>query len=68
MRLRKRAIAVMFVTTAAFTTLAPQAMAMPTPLPWDTSQTPTTTNTHATTSTPDESGTFTVLCGTNCYQ
>jgi hypothetical protein len=63
MRLRKRAVAVVFVATAAFTSLAPQAMAAP--LPW---QTPTTT-THITTATAaSNSGTVTVLCGNPCYQ
>ena len=32
MRLRKRAVAAVFVTTAAFTAIAPQAMAAP--MPW----------------------------------
>ncbi|MFD5074436.1 hypothetical protein [Streptomyces sp. NPDC058371] len=42
MRLRKRAVAVEFVSTTA----APQGMALP--MPWDTSRTPTAT-THDTT-------------------
>ncbi|MGW7208441.1 hypothetical protein [Streptomyces sp. NPDC054837] len=62
MRLRKRAVAAVFVATAAFTSLAPQAM------PWETSTTPTTT-THITTATAaSDSGTVTVLCGNPCYQ
>ncbi|MEV5173760.1 hypothetical protein AB0L10_22355 [Streptomyces flaveolus] len=67
MRLRKRAVAAVFVATAAFTALAPQAMAAP--MPWETSQVPVTSG-HGTTSTTagGSSGTVTVLCGTPCYQ
>ncbi len=66
MRLRKRAVAAVFMATAAFTSLAPQAMAAP--MPWETSTTPTTT-THITTATAaSDSGTVTVLCGNPCYQ
>ncbi|MEV6051867.1 hypothetical protein [Streptomyces sp. NPDC052107] len=66
MRLRKRAVAAVFVATAAFTALASQAVAAP--MPCETSKTPTVT-THDTTSTPaGGTGTVTVLCGTPCYQ
>jgi len=61
MRLRNRAVAAVFVATAAFTSLAPQAMAAP--IPWETSRTPTTT-----TSTVADSGKVTVLCAPPCYQ
>ncbi|MFE7168405.1 hypothetical protein [Streptomyces sp. NPDC057616] len=65
MRLRKRAVAAVFAATAAFTALAPQAMAAP--MPWETSKTPTTTRN--TTLTPvGDHGTVTVLCGDPCYQ
>ncbi|MFD6290676.1 hypothetical protein [Streptomyces sp. NPDC060205] len=66
MRLRKRAVAAVFVTTAAFTALAPQATAAP--MPWETSKTPTTTIHHAPATPADGSGTLTVLCGPPCYQ
>jgi hypothetical protein len=63
MRLRKRVIAAVLMTTAAFTALAPQAMAAP--MPWETSKTPT----HHVPSTPaTDSGTVTVLCVGGCYQ
>jgi hypothetical protein len=66
MRLRKRAIAAVFVTTAAFTAIAPQAMAAP--MPWETSKTPAAT-THDTNSTAtSKSGTVTALCGAPCYE
>jgi hypothetical protein len=39
MHLRKRALALVFVATAAFTALGSQAMAAP--MPWETSKTPT---------------------------
>ncbi|MET7736501.1 hypothetical protein ABZT02_34850 [Streptomyces sp. NPDC005402] len=66
MHLRKRAIAAVFVTTAAFTAIAPQAMAAP--MPWETSKTPAAA-THDTSSTAtSESGTVTVLCVGGCYQ
>jgi hypothetical protein len=64
MHLRKRAIAAVFVTAAAFTALAPQAVAAP--MPWETSKTPAVT-THGTTATGD-SGTVTVLCSASCYE
>jgi len=48
MRLRKRAVAAVFVATAAFASLAAPAMAAP--MPWETSKTPTST-THHTAST-----------------
>ncbi|MEU5047805.1 hypothetical protein [Streptomyces griseorubiginosus] len=63
MRLRKRAVAVLFAATAVFTTLAPQAMAVP--MPWETSKFPTANTHHTSTAT---SGIVTVLCGTPCYQ
>ena len=65
MQLRKRALAVVFVATAAFTALAPQAMAAP--MPWETSRTPTAV-THTTPAASHESGTVTVLCAPPCYQ
>ncbi|MGX1676097.1 hypothetical protein [Streptomyces sp. NPDC055400] len=67
MRLRKRAVAAVFVATAAFTAFAPQAIAAH--MPWETSKTPTAT-THNTTSTAavGDNGTVTVLCVGGCYQ
>ncbi|MDX3803320.1 hypothetical protein [Streptomyces sp. AK04-3B] len=65
MRLRKRAIAAVFVATAAFTSLASQAMAAP--MPWETSNTPMTTHITAFMAAGDHD-TETVLCGTPCYQ
>ncbi|MGW3108474.1 hypothetical protein [Streptomyces sp. NPDC001100] len=66
MRLRKRAIGAVFVTAAAFTAIAPQAMAAP--MPWDTGKTPAAT-THDTNSTAtSKSGTVTVLCSASCYE
>lgn len=65
MHLRKRALAVVFVASAAFTALAPQAMAAP--MPWETSRTPTAV-THTTSAAARESGTVTVLCTGGCYQ
>ncbi|MDQ0578734.1 hypothetical protein [Streptomyces rishiriensis] len=66
MRLRKRAVAVVFVATAAFTALAPQAMAVP--MPWETSETPTATTHHTTADAAGGSSTITLLCGNPCYQ
>jgi hypothetical protein len=54
-----------FAATAAFTALAPQAMAAP--MPWETSKTPTAV-THVTASPTAAGGTVTVLCGNPCYQ
>ncbi|MYW44149.1 hypothetical protein [Streptomyces sp. SID161] len=66
MRLLERAVAAVFVVTAAFASLAPQATAAP--MPWETSTTPATA-THITTSTAaDDSGTVTVLCGAPCFE
>ncbi|MFF1306149.1 hypothetical protein [Streptomyces sp. NPDC058307] len=66
MRLRKYAIAAVFMSTAVFTAIAPQAMAAPIPL--ETTTTPAAT-THDTGSTAThESGTVTVLCANGCYQ
>lgn len=66
MRLRNRAIAAMFMSTAVFTAIAPQAMAAPRAL--ETSKTPAAT-THNTSSTATrESGTVTVVCVGGCYQ
>jgi hypothetical protein len=62
---RKRAVAAVFVATAAFTALAPQAIAAP--MPWETSKTPTAP-THHTAVTTAGGGTVTVLCGNPCYQ
>ncbi|TQJ57530.1 hypothetical protein OHU34_04820 [Streptomyces sp. NBC_00080] len=66
MRLRKRAVAVVFVVAAAFTTLAPQAMAAP--MPWETGETPTTTTRHATVDAIGGSSTITLMCGNPCYR
>ncbi|WP_121714561.1 hypothetical protein [Streptomyces sp. E5N91] len=66
MRLRKRAIAAVFMSTAVFTALAPQAMAAP--MPWETSKTPTPTTHHVPSTAAGDSGTVTVLCGAPCYQ
>ncbi|WP_328930887.1 MULTISPECIES: hypothetical protein [unclassified Streptomyces] len=66
MRLRKRAIAAVFVTTAAFTAIAPQAMAAP--MPWETSKIPAAKTHHANSTANSKSGTVTPLCGTPCYQ
>ncbi|MFF9497944.1 hypothetical protein [Streptomyces flaveolus] len=65
MHLRKRALAVVFVASAAFTALGPQAMAAP--MPWETSKTPTAV-THHPSPAAGERGTVTVLCGPPCYQ
>ncbi|MDQ0780008.1 hypothetical protein QF026_008474 [Streptomyces aurantiacus] len=65
MHLRKHALALVFVATAAFTALGSQAMAAP--MPWETSKTPTTV-THDTSTAAGEDGTVTVLCGNPCYQ
>jgi hypothetical protein len=65
MYLRKRALALVFVATAAFTALGSQAMAAP--MPWETSKTPTAV-THDTSTAAGESGTVTVLCAPPCYQ
>ncbi|MFJ4482720.1 hypothetical protein ACIP3D_10280 [Streptomyces longwoodensis] len=40
MRLRKRAVAAVFLSAAVFTALAPRAAAVP--MPWETSETPMT--------------------------
>lgn len=61
MRLRKRAVAAVFVATAAFTSLASQAMAAP--MPWETSKTPTSTTHHTASTAVGASGTVTVLSG-----
>jgi hypothetical protein len=66
MRLRKRAVAAVFVTTAVFTAIAPQAVAAP--MPWETSKTPAATHHHASSTATGESGTVTVLCVGGCYQ
>jgi hypothetical protein len=66
MRLRKRAVAAVFVATAAFTALAPRAIAAP--MPWETSKTPTATTHDTTTTAVGDSGTVTVLCVGGCYQ
>ncbi|WP_123969971.1 hypothetical protein [Streptomyces sp. TLI_185] len=65
MHLRKRVLAVVFVATAAFATLGPQAMAAP--MPWETSRTPTAV-THTTSTAASDSSTVTVLCGAPCYE
>ncbi|MET8082109.1 hypothetical protein [Streptomyces sp. NPDC005303] len=66
MQLRKRAIVAVFVTTAAFTAIAPQAMAVP--MPWETSKTPAATTHHISSPAAGKSGTVTVLCAAGCYQ
>lgn len=63
MRLRQRAIAAVFMSTAVFTALAPQAMAAP--MPWETSKTPTH---HVPSTAASDSGKVTVLCTGGCYQ
>jgi hypothetical protein len=65
MHLRKRALAVAFVATAAFTALGSPAMAAP--MPWETSKNPTAVDHHSST-TAGKSGTVTVLCAPPCYQ
>ncbi|MEV5645886.1 hypothetical protein AB0L67_38185 [Streptomyces flaveolus] len=55
----------MFVATAAFTALGPQAMTAP--MPWETSKTPEAVTHHPSTAA-GERGTVTVLCGPPCYQ
>jgi hypothetical protein len=65
MHLRKRALALVFVATAAFTALGPQAMAAP--MPWETSKTPTSVTHHSSTAA-GERGKVTVLCTPPCYQ
>lgn len=60
------AVAVVFVTTAAFTSLASPAMALP--MPWDTSKTPTATTHNTTIESAGAISTVTVLCTGNCYQ
>ncbi|MFE7168406.1 hypothetical protein [Streptomyces sp. NPDC057616] len=65
MRLHRRAVAAVFLTTAVLTALGPQAVAAP--MPWETSKTPTAV-THATASPTAAGGTVTVLCGSPCYQ
>lgn len=66
MRLRKRAIGTVFVTAAAFTAIASQAMAAP--MPWDTSETPTAPTRTTSSAVTSASGTVTVLCVGGCYQ
>ncbi|MFK0019992.1 hypothetical protein [Streptomyces sp. NPDC090798] len=67
MRLRKRAIAAVFVATAAFSAVGPQAMALP--MPWETSKVPAAgaQDTRSST-THGEAHTVSVLCSGNCYQ
>jgi hypothetical protein len=62
-RLRRRATAAVFLTTAAFTALVPQAMAAP--MPWKTSR---TTSHHAPSTAVGDRGTVTVLRVGGCYQ
>ncbi|MFD8261974.1 hypothetical protein ACFV19_24275 [Streptomyces griseoluteus] len=66
MRLRQRVIAAVFMSTAVFTALAPQAMAVP--MPWETSKAPTTTTHHVPSTAASDSGTVTVLCSASCYE
>ncbi|MFE7853307.1 hypothetical protein [Streptomyces sp. NPDC057403] len=63
MRLHQRAVAALFVATAALTALAPQAVAAP--MPWETSKSPTR---HVVSSAASTSGTVTVLCSASCYE
>ncbi|WP_249126040.1 hypothetical protein [Streptomyces sp. A2-16] len=56
MHLRKRVLALVFVATAAFTALGPQAMAAP--MPWETSKTPAAVTHHSSTAA-GERGTVT---------
>jgi len=66
MRLRKRAVAAVFVATAAFASLAAPAMAAP--MPWETSKTPTSTTHHTASTAAGDTGTVTMLCANGCYQ
>lgn len=66
MRLSKRVVAAVFVATAALTALAPQAVAVP--MPWQTSNAPTTITHHPALPEFNDGGTFTVRCGNPCYQ
>ncbi|MEU5770326.1 hypothetical protein ABZ782_30885 [Streptomyces asoensis] len=66
MPLRKRAMAAVFISTAVFTALAPQAMAAP--MPWETSKTPTTIAHHVPSTAAGDIGAVTVLCAPPCYQ
>ncbi|MEU6261103.1 hypothetical protein [Streptomyces sp. NPDC047043] len=66
MRLRKRSVATVFVTTTALVALAPQTMAAP--MPWETSKTPAITTHHATSTAAGENGAVTVLCTGGCHQ
>jgi hypothetical protein len=66
MRLRKCAVAAVFVATAALTALAPQAMAAP--MPWETSRTPATTTPATPSAAAGEGGTVIVMCVGGCYQ
>ena len=66
MRLRKRAIAAAFMSTAVFTAIAPQAMAAP--MPWETSKTPAATTHDTRSAAISHNGTVTVLCTGGCYQ
>ncbi|MFB8273184.1 hypothetical protein ACFC96_42280 [Streptomyces sp. NPDC055955] len=54
------------MSAAAFTALAPQAMAAP--MPWETSKSPATATHHSPATTPEERAAVTVLCGSPCYQ
>ena len=66
MRLCKRAPATVFLATAAFTALGPQAMAAP--MLWEASKMPTAVVVHSASATAHDSGTATMLCGSPCYQ
>lgn len=66
MRLRKRAVAAVFVAAAAFTSVASQAVAAP--MPWETSKTPASTASLTASTAADDGGRVTVLCGDPCYQ
>ena len=66
MRLRRGAVAAAFVAIAAFTSLAPQAVAAP--MPWETSNIPTATIYDVTFPAVGDSGTVTALCDPPCCQ
>ncbi|MGY6021652.1 hypothetical protein [Streptomyces spinosirectus] len=66
MPLRQRAAAAVFVTTATFIALAPQAMAAP--MPWETSKTPAAITHHTTSPATGGSNTVTALCGAPCFE
>ncbi|WP_328584503.1 hypothetical protein [Streptomyces sp. NBC_00370] len=66
MRLSKHVIAAAFAAAATLTALAPQAMAVP--LAGGTSTAPTAVAHPNASVRLNDSGTFTVRCGSPCYQ